>query len=112
MEIQIFQLFAVLRHQNCKLTFFFSFDRKVWYNFFLFKILVMYILIRNSFLFYSDLILSDLLSILNYLLMNTSTNLKNKSEKNHNNNNYIYDIMMLSFNYLERIIVQIFIEII
>ena len=51
----------------------------------------MYILIRSFFLFYSDLLQSDLLSILNFLLMNTSTNLKNKSEKNHNNNNYDYD---------------------
>ena len=91
MEIQIFQLFAVLRHQNCKLIFFFTFDYKVWDNLFLFKILVMYILMRILFLFYSDLILSDLLSILNFLLMNTSTNLKNNSEKNHNNNNYDYD---------------------
>ena len=49
------------------------------------------ILKRSLFLLYSDLILSDLLSILNFLLMNTSTNLKNNSEKNHNNNNYDYD---------------------
>ena len=51
----------------------------------------MYILIRNFFLFYSDLILTDLLSILNFLLMNASVNLKNNGEKNHNNNNHDYD---------------------